>query len=60
MGAGISRSMALCIARQAGLSDRQADELLVRVGPVAYFDKQPYYLANAISFAIQRLKRKGR
>lgn len=49
--------MALRVALQAGLSSRQAEELLARVGPVAHYEKQPFYLANSIGHAIQRMKK---
>jgi hypothetical protein len=55
---GISQPMAFVIASQAGLSNVQAAALIERIGPVAHYDGQPFYLANSISHAIQRMKRR--
>lgn len=54
---GVSKPMALQIASQAGLSGRQAAALIERIGPVAHYDAQPFYLANSIGHTIQRLKK---
>lgn len=56
---GVSQPMALTIARQAGLSMAAAVALIEKLGPVAHYDGQPFYLANSIGHAIQRMKRKA-